>query len=775
MKTKKSKTKYRNIFKDIVLQDSDRPIEAVAESYRKNVPDSLTVKEGTVLSTMSRLLPNFKDEGLTQDRLFVTEITSSNDEKYLTDVIYNRSHTSSETIFSSSSATQINVELEKYFDCTAVFRHNSTIESSYNLYKSLELIYEHLNGISGDDDTPRFVPVLSIDNAGLIPEEYPFYQIPAISNYRFDDIGELRRIIGEMDAHIIKYFEQNPDAAKQLLHEAVVTAKNIVFQLPYRARSSSAVMFLATAIILTKLGFLDDKDVSDMADWLKNESKTRTNMNQFVCKAVGDSLSEAICSGSLAISNQFGPPFWASDKTFIASDGSINIKSTLFVDLVLSQLELPVGHNKVYQALKCEDYLISNPGENIKTRTVAWEDGSKEKQRFVSVSRNLLSEEAKRVVDVATASDLFHTLDKPINNFFPLVKHQRLDTVAGQIITDYKCGTPFIDVTGAQGAGKTDWIMMQMLQRAKAGDVVIVLDPTNAFCREELSAHMIPDEIINEYVKFWDMSTDGFPVNIPDYEGCSNLQQQVQRLSSLLISGMHVTGPQQKLVLTSKVREWLEATPINNSFELASLTALLGETADEKKLYAKIKSLFSTVNMNSIVSNSWADRLYAKGKILVISSGNANINEHANPFDVVLDSLYSYKDIHREEKVTIIMDEFQTLNRYKGCTLEALLSRGRKLNLSAIIASQDFTDKKDPIGRFYAYCGTHVFFRPLGEECVKAIAELTKLDANVIRTLPDFNCAIMGSIYSEYYKKNIQLGSAVIGVTYRPPYVGSYD
>lgn len=40
MKTKPSKTKYRNIFKDIVLQDSDRPIEAVAESY-ESIPNSV--------------------------------------------------------------------------------------------------------------------------------------------------------------------------------------------------------------------------------------------------------------------------------------------------------------------------------------------------------------------------------------------------------------------------------------------------------------------------------------------------------------------------------------------------------------------------------------------------------------------------------------------------------------------------------------------------------------------------------------------------------------
>ncbi|MCR5730343.1 MAG: hypothetical protein K6G20_08310 [Ruminococcus sp.] len=74
----------------------------------------------------------------------------------------------------------------------------------------------------------------------------------------------------------------------------------------------------------------------------------------------------------------------------------------------------------------------------------------------------------------------------------------------------------------------------------------------------------------------------------------------------------------------------------------------------------------------------------------------------------------------------------------------------------------------------YRYCGTHILFRPLGEECIKAVAELTKLDVNTIRSLPDFCCAIMGSIYSKYNQKNVQLSSAVMGKTYRPDYVGSY-
>ena len=123
--------------------------------------------------------------------------------------------------------------------------------------------------------------------------------------------------------------------------------------------------------------------------------------------------------------------------------------------------------------------------------------------------------------------------------------------------------------------------------------------------------------------------------------------------------------------------------------------------------------------------------------------------------------------------MTVVLDEVQTLNHRKDSTLVHILSRARKLDISVILASQDYLNSS--LAVVYKYCGTHILFRPLGEECIRAIAELTKLDVNVIRTLPNFCCAIMGSLYSKYSKNNIQLENAVIGETYRPPYVGNYE
>lgn len=184
--------------------------------------------------------------------------------------------------------------------------------------------------------------------------------------------------------------------------------------------------------------------------------------------------------------------------------------------------------------------------------------------------------------------------------------------------------------------------------------------------------------------------------------------------------------------------------------------------------------MLSTVKeiKNGIQPPGWDKLLCDRGKVFVVSCGNATINVDANPFDVLFDTLYAYKDKNRDATMTVILDEVQTLNHHKKSTLVNILSRVRKLNLSVVLASQDYLN--DSLQKVYDYCGTHVLFRPLGEECIKAVAELTKLDANVIRTLPDFHCAIMGSAYSEYYKKNIQLGTAILGKTYRPPFIGDY-
>ncbi len=762
--------KLRNIFNDIILEPSTESIDTIAASYNKACPSTLPVKVGTALSVLSRLLPQYKEHGLTQDRAWVIETADDDTARFITAVTQNNNHRSIGPIFTHMRITSIEDELSRHVDCTTVFNHNFAVDKYYDLEKVLKLVYEQLHTAPLAESVGRTVPILIIDSATVIPDEFSFHQLSISNSIKVEYITPIQEVLGELNYCVIKYAEDNPDAMQSELKEAIDVAREQVARFPYRVRSSSAIMFLATAKWLVMKGILCDEDTQEMLHWLQTEVNNRTTLSTTIASEIGRLLSAEICSGRLGIGNASSPPFWKPNMAFISSDGAINLTRQLFVELILSQFEIPVGHNKVFEALKAEDLCYVNSGEHMKTRTV---DGVK--QRFVSLSRNLLSDEAKEIVDMAVASDIFHRQNKPIDNFFPFVKHRCLDMVAGQVITDYKHGTPFIDVTGAPGAGKTDWLMMQAIQRAKAGDVVVVTDPTNSFCKEELSGHRIPDEIIDNHFIFWDMSTQGWPINILDFEGCADLEQKVQRLSSLLISGMHLTGSDQKANVIAKAAEWLKEYENNNSLSIYELPARFDENAEERKLKTKLNALLSTVKdmKNEVQPPGWNRLLSERGKVLVISAGNATINGDANPFDIIFDTLYSFKDKNRDWKITVILDEVQTLNHRKDSTLVHILSRVRKLNVSVILASQDYLNRS--LLAVYKYCGTHVLFRPLGEDCIKAVAELTKLDVNVIRTLPDFCCAVMGAIYSEYSKNNIHLESAVLGETYRPPYVGNYD
>lgn len=722
---------------------------------------------------MSRFLPFYKEEGCVQDRSWVVETSDDATAKAMIAVMQNRNHQSIEALFSSKGIPYIENEVMKYVDCVMIIRHSTAIGSKYKLDNIQELLYEVFKNTFVDDSVNRMVPVLIIDNAGVLSEELPIHQLSLTERLCIDDYEQAQRILGELDYCLVKYAERNPDTMAQRLETARNAAKEMVVTLPRRSQSNSAVMFIATALMLKEDGILTEADVQAMLQWLSTEAKSRTSMGRNVCKAVGTALSNAICNGRLPIAKQYGPPYWACDKAFVAVDDSLNVNKKIMEDELLS--DVLIGRDIALKNLKDEDVLFTNKGEDQKTWTVENEDGAKKSRRFYSLSRDLLTPEANRIVDEAVASDLFHSPDKHIDHFFPFIKHTKLDLLAGQVITDYKHGNPFTAVTGTPGAGKTDWMMMQVIQRVKAGELIVVLDPTNSFCRDECSGHMIPDNIIDKYITFWDMSTQGWPVNILDFAGCNDIPQRVQRLSSLLISGMHLTGPKQKAIVTAKSEEWLKEFEIDNKLSIFNLPAKFDENAYERDLKIRLAALLSTVKEsgNKVKPPGWEKLLSKRGKVLVISAGSATINVEANPFDVLLDTLYSFKDKHKETAMTVILDEVQTLNHHKNSTLVNILSRVRKDNISVILASQDYLNAS--LAGVYKYCGTHILFRPLGEECINAVAELTKLDINIIRTLPDFCCAIMGLVYSEHFKKSIQLKSAIVGETYRPPYVGSYD
>lgn len=775
--TKKKGNKMHNVFLDVSLSSTDRKFDDVVADYHSLIPDTLPMKIGTVISAMSRLLPQFKEESLTQDRAWAVETSDDTTSKAMTVVMQNRQHRTMETLFSSMRLPYIEEQAKRYVDCVAIIRHDCTICSMHDFNKILKYLYELLHNGNGNDDLKRIVPVLVIDRAGSIPESLELHQLSLTEQLKIENLEKVQKVVGELDCNIVKFAERNPDALKQRMKKAIANAREMIKTLPMRSQSSSAVIFIATALLLREGGLFTDSDVQDMLQWLRNEVKERTSMSRSVCKAIGDVTSDAVCTGRLEIGLEEGPPYWNHEKALISSDDSFCLTRNVFIEELLANSDLPVGINKAMEALEAEGVLIPYPNskDNQKIWRVQIEGGYKKKpKRFYTFSREWLSPEANNIIDEYVASDVFHRIEEAIEHFFPYIKHRRLDMACGQFIKEYNTINPFVAVCGSPGSGKTDLLMMQALQRATADDVVIILDPTNSYCEYEWSQHKVPKKIVDERVLFWDMSVKGFPIDLLDFSNCTNVYQKRERLFSMLLSGSHLSGCNQLSIMMTAVEIMVDKIENGEKNMYNLIVGSFGDKKDEIKVMNRVLSVFSTIATNNEAPPGWDKLLADRGKIIVISTGNATVKVDCNPLDMVADHLYSYKDAHCAGNVSLILDEIQTMNLDIGAPIDILLSKGRKVNIAAFLASQRYSNGNDNLGRVFDYCGTKIFFSPM-ESCIEAVSEKTHISVDVLRGFEQGECAFIGPAYSEHKGKNIPIRNALIGKSYRPSYVGSYD
>lgn len=379
----------RNVFEDIMLDKPKRAYSDILADYHNLVKDSLPTKIGTVISAMSRLLPQFKEESLTQDRAWAVETSDDTTSKVMTVVMQNRQHRTMETLFSSMRLPYIEEQAKRYVDCVAIIRHDCTICSMHDFNKILKYLYELLHNGNGNDDLKRIVPVLVIDRAGSIPEGLELHQLSLTEQLKIENLEKVQKVVGELDYNIVKFAERNPDALKQRMKKAITNAREMIKTLPMRSQSSSAVIFIATALLLREGGLFTDSDVQDMLQWLRNEVKERTSMSRSVCKAISDVTSDAVCTGRLEIGLEEGPPYWNHEKALISSDDSFCLTRNVFIEEILANSDVPVGINKAMEALEAEGGLIPYPNskDNQKIWRVQIEGGYKKSQSDFTRSR----------------------------------------------------------------------------------------------------------------------------------------------------------------------------------------------------------------------------------------------------------------------------------------------------------------------------------------------------------------------------------------------------
>ncbi len=744
--------------------------------YINALPYNWKVKAAVVDRVTSILLPFYEDEGLRPDRVKVISYANEAVKHGIVSVSKRLNYESTVVQSLNDRSTDVKKDLASANDVPIVYTYASTIEGRGAYDSRFEDIRLALNGENGIENPTRNIVTILTETPGSIPEKLPAYYLSVDEDIDFGDTAVLQELTGRFDTSLIGFYYGNQKATRLIVHNALDKAYRNVKKLKNVEITQSMIMFLASAHILKKIGLVSGGELLSMIRWFSNTATSKTTATDRLSFDIRSAVNRAICSGELRISQQFEPPYYRDDgKTaFIAEiDGSVNVESETFDRLFLSNVKSTDRRNMALRNLSEKRQLISTK-DYKRDLKVRFENGSEATVRVYSLSASILSDESKSIIDKVLISDRFHAIDSRPDNFYPYIVHSKYGLAAGQVIKDYNTINPFNAVSGSPGSGKSDFLMMQAAQRAKAGDVVIILDPTNSFCEHELRTHKIPQEFIDSHFLFWDMSVKGWPIDLMDFSGCVNEQQMVERLSSLLVSGSHLTGSNQLSILYEAVEKMVEKYQEDGSALKDLIDTALKSKGKAGEVKRRLKTLFSTVAESTETPPGWEKLVAERGKILVISTGKATVKADCNPLDVVADSLYSFKDSHRIGNITLILDEIQTMNLNTGAPIDIMLSKGRKLNISAFLASQRYSNGKDKLGRIFDFCDTKIFYLPM-ESCIAAVSEKTHIPVDRLRCFVQGECAFVGPSYSEYFGKNIPARSALIGSTYRPPYVGNYD
>lgn len=767
---------FSDKIKEHILVPHNRTFDDVTKDYRLALPDNWKAKMALIQNITSILLPFYKEELLKPDRVLVISYSYEYEKQGLIALSKRISYDSTVVKSLADRSTYVKKDLAAANDITVLYTFSSTVECRASCDSKFTDIRLDILGENGIENPTRKVIVILTETPGSVPEDLPAYFLSIDEDIEFGDISKLQQLTGEFQYSLIQFLYNNQDAARQIVHNAVEKARSNIRLLKNVEHTQSMIMTIATAHILKKAGIISDSEMVLMLSWFAKKSTSKTSFNAGISREIGAVLNRAICRGALSITRQYGPPFYKNDgcTAFVAEiDNSINFEVDTFDKIFLKEIRLTDRRNMVLRALEENRQLISLK-DYKRDFKVKCENGALSNLRVYSLSDSILDDKARGIIERTLISDKFRELDKFPDNFYPFIRHKKFDMVAGQSIKNYSTINPFIAVSGSPGSGKTDLLMMQAIQRAKAGDTVIILDPTNSFCEYEWSQHKVPKAIVDETVVFWDMSVQGWLVDIIDFNGCYTIQQKRERLFSMLISGSHLTGCNQISILMNAVNKMIGMFEKGETNLYNCIIGTFEDNAAERKVMSRVLSMFNIIAIDQTHHMSWEEILGMRGKIVVVSSGNATVKADVNPLDVILDSFYSYKDSHRAGNVTLVLDEIQTMNLSEGAPIDIVLSKGRKLNISAFLASQRYSKGKDRLRKVFDYCDTKFFFNPM-ESCIGAVSEKTRIPVDVLRCFEQGDCACVGPAYSEYYGKNMPVQPAIIGKTYRPPYVGDYD
>ena len=758
---------YPKEIKSHYLIQHDKKFMDVVTEYQNRIPDSWRCKASVAVRITSLLLPFFASERLSPDRIIVFTPKNNAEKELFISLTKRENYTTSVTNSLSDRLNKVKAMLSAGNDMTVIFTYLEGIDDLHSFNNGLTEIRMDLTGENGIEDPTRKVIVLVTDVPGLVPEEYPALYLSFAEEIHDCNARELQRLSGEFDYSLIQYLIHNPDHSKKLISEAITEAEALL-NCNTDEQPDLAIMITAAVFLLAKIDLVSLDEVQMIGKWLHSEATSRTTVADTIVDEVRKALSEAIISGELSIAKQYGPPYFMSDghTAFIAeNDRSINMDEDVVKNVIISKLNTR-SVVKMNRHLNDKGLLKGKHTHKRKLK-VAYDAGVLEDTEVFSYSKAVLNAEAKAYVDDIINNEYWFNVGEYPDGFVPILYNADGTRAAGYMFKP-EMDDNFHEVYfGATRSGKTFALTNRAIQKVEVegADAVLIFDQTGGFTPTEIDKH-IGRELREKYFAFWNVYEDGLPVDLLDLRGCLTLKDERERILRIYAMMTKSLGSYQEPLLKIAVNcllRQMKKTPdikisdIINYIELISCNDDGEPKMDEahKKLCLKLKTIIEDLMDMPVSKNNWGEFAKDQGKpIIVISTGADGVGKGSEIIDILLESLYGYKQCHPYEKYTVLIDEAQDLYLHEKGAVNVLLRKGGKHGVTMLLASQSFPDSTTPFGKVVGNCGRVRGYRSKGDDLAR-YADRFGCDKHEADSLQKGNCFDNGLFYSRYRKENV--------------------
>ncbi|SFW45076.1 hypothetical protein SAMN02910280_2624 [Ruminococcus flavefaciens] len=751
---------YPEEIKERQIMRTDRALADITVEYRdflKTGPDLIPL---VIISTHA-IVSRFSCKDSPSDEAYIIKPDGEKSAKAAVACLKTKNNKTTAICPLTASRTDVIAELDNTNDGVALFRDTSLIESRKARLASFDVLHNDLIGADGKETRGWHVIAIIEDRPSNVPPNFPALHLTLSNTTGEVDIKKLQKLSGKFNAALIKWFVNDPANALAKLNAAVEHIAQYPSDVFESERARTVKGLGSTAWFLKELGLIGFDEFNAFTTFVNLDQVQSDSAAVDVVNDFRDVFNRLIVSGTVRVVGQKDPPYYKSGYV-VSEHERLSFESVVLDSSILPLMRTTKRRNILLSALNEAGLLYSN---NNYKRLIEVEVAPYKKRTIsaYTVTNEILNSDAVDKIKEQELAAFFMRSEQMHRDFMPVLRNQSGTGVAGVAIIQESDTNRHQYVCGATRAGKTFYLCQQAVLKAKAGEKVLIFDHTGGFSMRELSKHL-PESVISKYFSFLDINKQGLPVDLMNLDGCESLPDAKNQLIGILSAALRVTGDVQEKVLRRRLSAFLKESGNKPDAELRDILGYL-DIGDpiQKKLYEKLYDVFDNLDGNEQVKASW-DKFFGNTKqIVVISASDDSVHKSTHVMDMLLSSLYSFKQRYPDEKLTLVIDEVSDHFIAAGSPIDIMLRKGGKFGFTLLLASQEFSLEKDSLGRLIGNAGTLIFFRPKSDT-LKDVSKITGIDSSTLAGLEQGECVAVGNFCDSFEGKNKYV--VLIGRTY---------